>query len=41
LAIPSFFVNAASKGFRFFVSLLDATLARKLVNIASKGFKFT
>jgi len=34
-----FFVSVASKGFRFGVSLLDATLTRRFISVADKGVK--
>ena len=34
---PMFFVSVASKGVRFSVSLLDATLASRRVSVASNG----
>ena len=36
---PLFFVNVASKGFSSSVSPLDATLAGKTINVASKELK--
>src|SRR5271168_946490 len=41
LAPLVFFVSVASKGFSFPVSLLDATLMRRLVSAGSKELKFT
>ena len=37
--LPPFFVSVAFKGVRFCVSLLDATLMRRLVSVASKGVR--
>jgi hypothetical protein len=34
-----FLVNVASKGFRFTVSLLFATLVRRPINVAAKGLR--
>jgi hypothetical protein len=34
---PGFFVSVASKGVRFSVSLLFATLAERFVSVAAKG----
>jgi hypothetical protein len=36
---PLFFVNVASKGFSSAVNLLDATLAGRTINVASKELK--
>jgi hypothetical protein len=36
---PWFFVNVASKGFRWGVSLLFATFTGSLVNVADKGLR--
>jgi hypothetical protein len=34
---PGFFVSVASKGVRYCVSLLDATLMRSIASVAYKG----
>jgi hypothetical protein len=36
-ASPVFFVNVASKGFSYTVSLLFATLTGRSINVAAKG----
>ena len=36
---PVFFVNVASKGFSWNISLLFATLAGRLINVAAKGLR--
>jgi hypothetical protein len=38
---PLFFVSVASKGLSYAVSLLFATLARRFISVAAKGFMGT